>query len=184
LENKNYKIKTQVMNFQGKVIGVLAINSDGQDGFIPCFPSSPSSLHDFRYMDDNVWNSYEDTLMFLKEYYDFKDGLDCHDNNSFCRVIEDEMVIGFLTNTNQFVQIKAPIPVSSMEDDEIKNIRNDNLLVADINTLVNNKIDSKRVDFMKRIQLETNFYNVFRNTIRMLFNDYSNSEKRKTIQVG
>ena len=26
--------------------------------------------------------------------------------------------------------------------------------------------------FIKKIQLETNFYNVFRNTIRILFNDY------------
>jgi hypothetical protein len=56
------------------------------------------------------------------------------------------------------------------------------MLVADINTLVNNSIDSKRVDFIKRIQLESNFYNVFRNTIRILFNDYLNSEKRKIIK--
>jgi hypothetical protein len=56
------------------------------------------------------------------------------------------------------------------------------MLVADINTLTNNTVDTERVDFMKRTQLETNFYNVFRNTIRILFNDYSNSKKRKVIQ--
>jgi hypothetical protein len=32
------------------------------------------------------------------------------------------------------------------------------------------------------VATRSNFYNVFRNTIRILFNDYFNSEKRKKIQ--
>ena len=56
------------------------------------------------------------------------------------------------------------------------------MLVADIETLTTTNVDTKRTNYIKRIQLETNFYNVFRNTIRILFNDYSNSDKRKAIQ--
>jgi hypothetical protein len=55
-------------------------------------------------------------------------------------------------------------------------------LIADIETQTSEQVDSKRVDYIKRIELETAFYNVFRNTIRILLNDYANSDKRKEIQ--
>ena len=202
LINKKYKVNTQILNFQGKVIGVLVNNKEGLEGFIPCYPSSLTNLknskmcdkdnelktcdYDFVYMNDNIWKPYEETLEFLKEYYDYEEPKDivkanCYDPKYFCRVVEDELITGFLTNTNQFIPIKDPIPVSSV-DDGIKTITNNDMLVADINTLTKNNVDTKRVDFIKRIQLETNYYNVFRNTIRLLFNDYSNSEIRRGIQ--
>ena len=139
-------------------------------------------------MSDKIWKPYDETLAFLKEYYNYDDttyeqdhATECFADNSFCRVVKDELIIGFLTNTNQFVRILDPIPVSSV-DDNIKTFTNNDMLVADIETLTSTKVDTKRTDFIKRIQLETNFYNVFRNTIRILFNDYSNSEQRKAIQ--
>jgi hypothetical protein len=207
LINKKYKIITQVLNFQGKVIGVMVKNKEGLEGFIPCFPSSLTILknsklcnkinneeiqiekkcdYDFVYMNDSIWKPYDETLEFLKEYYDYQEPKDilkanCYDPKYFCRIVEDELITGFLTNTNQFIPIKDPIPVSNV-DDGIKTITNNDMLVADINTLTKNNVDTKRVDFIKRIQLETNYYNVFRNTIRILFNDYINSEKRKAIQ--
>jgi hypothetical protein len=202
LQEKKYKVIIQILNFQGKVIGVLAKNREGLEGFVPCFPSSLTKLkntsskkhgdsnnasdYDFVYMNDNIWKPYEQTLEFLKEYYDYEEPenekmANCFNPKYFCRVVEDELITGFLTNTNQFVPIKDPIPIASVPD-TIKTITSNDFLVADINTLTNNSVDNKRVDFIKRIQLETNFYNVFRNTIRILFNDYSNSEKRKQIQ--
>jgi hypothetical protein len=211
LIDKHYSVTTQVLNFQGKVIGVFAKTQKGLEGFIPCFPSSLTTLkksknkkscdiisgtksnananaceYDFVYMSDDIWKTYEETLVFLKEYYNYEEPADiskaqCFDSKYFCRVVEEELITGFLTNTNQFIQIKVPVPVSSV-DDSIKTFTSNDLLVADINTLTTNNVDSKRVDFIKRIQLETNFYNVFRNTIRILFNNYSNSEKRKAIQ--
>ena len=203
LIDKKYVVLTQVLNFQGKVIGLLTKSSKGLEGFVPCYPSSLTILKnsknkkkcdletvcefDFVYMSDKIWKSYEETFEFLKDYYDYKEQsnsseqTNCFADNSFCRVVKDELIIGFLTNTNQFVRILDPIPVSSV-DDNIKTFTNNDMLVADIETLTSTKIDTKRTDFIKRIQLETNFYNVFRNTIRILFNDYSNSEKRKAIQ--
>lgn len=251
LNNKKYKISFQVLNFQGKVIGVMARNKEGLEGFIPCYPSALTSLqdkkcirnnnkthqyindnnldnelvndvssvsidestvssdnttssnntnsnetvggtnqkdceYDFVYMSDNIWKPYEETLEFLKVYYNYEEPDDitkanCFNPQYFCRVVDNELITGFLTNTDQFVPIKDPIPVSSVTD-TLKSITNNDMLVADTNTLVNNSVDSKRVDFIKRIQLETNFYNVFRNTIRILFNDYLNSQKRKAIK--
>jgi len=228
LVHKRYTVSYQVLNFQGKVIGVMARNRKGLEGFIPCYPSALTTMennkclkkkineviikeesnedvsslktpelstssggtkgceYDFVYMNDDIWKTYEQTLEFLKEYYDYEEPEDiskanCSNPKYFCRVVEDELITGFLTNTDQFVPIKDPIPVSSV-DDTIKTITNNDMLVADIQTLTNNTVDTKRIDFIKRIQLETNFYNVFRNTIRILFNDYLNSEKRKAIK--
>jgi hypothetical protein len=198
---KKYKVIKQILNYQGKVIGVIASNRKGLEGFIPCYPSSLTILkekvecdekdkcerdYNYDYVSDNVWYTYEETLRFLKSYYNYEeqnnlDKAKCSDDNYFCLAIEDELVIGFLTNTNQFIRIKDPIPVSQINDN-IKSFTTNNMLVADMNTLVNKNVDDERVKFMKKIQLETQFYNVFRNTIRILFNDYSNSEKRKKIK--
>jgi len=208
----DYSVTIQVLNFQGKVIGVLARNREGLEGFIPCYPSALTTLknfkgkkgcneplktqgadadaceYDFVYMNDTIWKPYDQTLEFLKEYYDYEEPDDilkanCFNPKYFCRVVEDELVTGFLTNTNQFVPIKDPVPISSINaSDNIKIITNNDMLVADMHTLLNNKVDSKRVEFIKKIQLETNYFNAFRNTIRILFNDYTNSVKRKEIQ--
>jgi hypothetical protein len=213
LIHKKYTIIEQILNFQGKVIGLIAQNRKKVTGFIPCFPSALTSLkpvkgecdvtiegeeaaavpshaceYKFSYVSDGVWKSYEETIGFLKEYYDYEEISDaeveksqCSDENRFCRVVKDEQIIGFLTNTNQFIRIYEPVPVSSVHDN-IKTITSNDMMVADMETLTTKNIDSKRVDYIKRIQLETNFYNVFRNTIRILFNDFLNSDKRKAIQ--
>jgi len=204
LIHKEYIILKQVLNFQGKVIGILTKSPTLKEGFIPCYPSSLTLLKnskkygkktcdintkceiDFVYMSDKIWKSYEETLEFLKEYYHDEDDtlrtpLRTPFRTPFYRVVNNELIIGFLTNTNQFIRIYDPIPVSSV-DDSIRKITNEDMLVADMETLTTLKVDTKRTDFIKRIQLETNFYNVFRNTIRILFNDYSNSDKRKAIQ--
>jgi hypothetical protein len=41
---------------------------------------------------------------------------------------------------------------------------------------------SERVDYIKKIRLESSFYNVFRNTIRILLNDYENIKIRENIE--
>jgi hypothetical protein len=203
---KGFKVKTQVLNFQGKVIGVFAKNRTGLEGFIPCYPSSITTLqrktksksksndnieiiikdYNFVYMNDNLWKSYEDTLVFLKDYYNYEEPKDihtanCYNPNYFCRVVEDELITGFLTNTNQFVPIHTPIPVSTV-DDGIKTITTNDMLVADTNTLTNKNVDTDRIHFIKSIQLETHFYNIFRNTIRVLLNDYLNIKLRQKIK--
>ena len=205
LIHKKYTIVEQILNFQGKVIGLLVKNKKGLEGFVPCFPSALTLLknkksvdapavateteYSFSYVSDDIWKSYEDTFKFLKEYYDYDENLsseeieksDCSDEKRFCRIVKDEQVIGFLTNTNQFIRVFEPVPISSVRDN-IKTITSNDMMVADMETLTTTKKDSKRIDYIKRIQLETNFYNVFRNTIRILFNDFSNSDKRKMIQ--
>ena len=200
LIDRKYNIKEQVLNFQGKVIGLTVTSPTKKPGFVPCFPSSLTQLkkpgknteYGYVFMTDDIWHTYDDTLAFLKEYYKYDDitkdktKSKLKDTTALFKVTDDDMddtlVIGFLTKTNQFIQISDPKPISQIAD-EIPSISGNNTLTADINTLTSSKVDNRRVDFIKRIQLETIFYNVFRNTIRILFNDYSNSDKRKEIQT-
>jgi hypothetical protein len=140
LNHKGYTIIFQVLNFQGKVIGVFAKhNKSNLEGFIPCYPSALTILkkkkcirreeegegeeegeesknnceYDFVYMNDDIWKPYEQTLTFLKKYYNYEEPIDimkanCFDPKYFCRVVEDEHITGFLTNTDQFVPINPP----------------------------------------------------------------------------
>ena len=200
LFKKGYQIENQVLNFQGKVIGVTVVNSKKIKGFVPCYPSSLTTLknkkcnkdnpngcnYDFIYMTDVIWSSYRETLDFLKEYYQYSEPLDgssgkCIDGTDLCKVIEENLVVGFLTKTNQFVQISPPVPALEV-DDNIRKVTNNNFLIADIHTQTNQEVDTQRVEYIKKIELETTFYNVFRTTIRILLNDYINSDKRKQIQ--
>jgi len=198
IQKRKYVINRQVLNFQGKVIGLLVTSPDGLNGFVPCYPSSLNDAYDYVYMSDDIWQSYDDTVEFLRSYYNrpfsqeqsqsqlaaIKEDEDKPDN--FFHVADAEfnnaVIMGFLTNTNQFIQINKPIPVSAVNKDHIRIISSNNTLVSDIKTLTTNNVDNVRVDYIKRVNLETNFYNTFRNTIRILFNNYSNSGKRKTIK--
>ena len=210
LHNKKYEIKTQVLNFQGKVIGLLVVSPSDKPGFVPCFPSALSTLtipkchnnnkkgankmtdanedsnctYDYVYMTDDIWLSYKKTLEFLEEYEEDFELVKPNKKikHSFLKVTDNGVVVGFLTNTNQFVPIQIDgSSVQTEMTDDIRSIDIYNVGQADANTLLNNSIDTERTDFIKKIKLETNYYNAFRNTIRILLNDYSNNELKKQI---
>ena len=61
-------------------------------------------------------------------------------------------------------------------------INDNNYLIADDEILSTNKMDQQRINYMNNIKLEYNFYNVFRNTIRILINDYVNREIQEQIK--
>ena len=165
-----YKIKKLVMNFNNKVIGVVAEEPGVSDnnGFIPCFPSSlDEDLKkdlDFVFMTDlSLWNTYENTVKFLnkldKRSKKRRDEPDIPCKPAF-KIIEDEHVVGILTNTNQFIQLSKPIRVDEIEDGlDIPSINNNNYIVnKDSTPMVNtevdfttqNDIDHERVDYIKK----------------------------------
>jgi hypothetical protein len=54
--------------------------------------------------------------------------------------------------------------------------------VSDIEIMTQQTVDKEREDYIKKIKLETNFYNVYRNTIRILLNNYENIKIREKIE--
>ena len=191
LHKKNYDIKTQIVNYDLKVIGVIAEKNE-KHGFIPCYPSTINDTYEHSYMtDDNLWNNYPDTIDFLKKVVGKNHLIPC---KPAFNVIEDEHVVGILTETNQFIQLSEPYPLSEVTDDipELNHsgylVNNpdhtkENKLTADSIITTSNQVDTKRIEYIKKIKLETQFYNVFRNTMRILLNDYENLKMRENIET-
>ena len=202
LDTYEYTIKKLVINFNNKVIGVVAEepNNSGKIGFIPCYPSyldeSLKKDLDYVFMTDlGLWNTYENTILFLNKL-DKRSKKRRPEPDIPCKpafkVVEDEHVVGILTNTNQFVQLSQPILIDDIPPDlDIPSLNNSNYIVdsskkpmiqSEVQFTTQTDVDKERVDYIKRIRLETSFYNVFRNTIRILLNDYENIKIREKIE--
>ena len=87
--------------------------------------------------------------------------------------------MGILTETNQFIQLSQP---EQSIDDDLETIKGTNYLIADRDTLLNNNIyDKERIEYIKKIRLEKNFYNVFRNILRIELNKHEHQSVREEI---
>jgi hypothetical protein len=193
----SYVPVAQIVNYRNKVIGVLVRISekdDEKDGtekkrsedtkevMLPCFPSSPSN--DFKtpvelrtMNDESVWTDYVTTRDSLTEIYRTSNRvIPCLPR---VKIMEDDLVVGILTATNQFVQIMPPltqiiddgIPVEKMAN---PNNADNELTTADTHDII-------RTEKMQRIRLENQLYSAFRTTIRNMLNDPENHSIRKSI---
>ena len=202
LDEYEYKIKKLVMNFNNKIIGVIAEEPTDSERtcFIPCYPSAlDDNLKkdlDYVFMNDlSLWNTYNNTVQFLNRL-DKRSKKRRNEASIPCKpefkIVEDEMVVGILTNTNQFIQISEPIRVDEInpdldlpsitDQDYIVNPKSKQMIQSDSEILTQNTVDVEREDYIKKIKLETSFYNVFRNTIRILINNYENIKIREKIE--
>jgi hypothetical protein len=211
LDKYEYKIIKLVMNFNNKIIGVLAEEPGISERkcFIPCYPSSLNENLkldlDYVFMNDlTLWNTYTNTIQFLNKLSNRsgkrRDNPDIPCKPAF-KIVEDEHVVGILTNTNQFIQISEPIRIDEIEPElDLPSITDDDYIVrnysnqkgnqillpmkqSDSIIITENKVDEVREDYIKKIKLETSFYNVFRNTIRILLNNYENIKVREKIEA-
>jgi hypothetical protein len=149
--------------------------------------------------DLSLWSTYKNTVQFLnklnKRSKKRRLKADIIYEPAF-KIVEDEHVVGILTNTNQFIQLSQPIRVDEVEPElDLPTIQNDNYIInsnkpdkdnymiqSDVVISTNQDIDKERVDYVKKIKLDTSFYNVFRNTIRVLINNYENFKIREKIE--
>jgi hypothetical protein len=194
-----YKTVQLVVNYNNKVIGVVAESRTPRRGFVPCYPSAidESLKKDLTYVfmsDPSLWHTYDHTVSFLRI-------LNTNSNNKghgipckpMFKIVEDEQVVGILTETNQFIQLSEPIAEIDIKvNEDIPSIKNDNYIVniketpmvsADVAIATSQDIDTERVDAIKRIRMESSFYNVFRNTIRILLTDYKNTKQKEKIET-
>ena len=202
LDEYEYRILKLVMNFNNKIIGVVAEEPSASErkGFIPCYPSAldENLKKDLDYVfmnDESLWNTYTDTVQFLNKL-DKRSKKRRNEAAIPCKpafkIVEDEMVVGILTNTNQFIQISEPIRVDEVnkdldlpsitDDDYIVNPKAKPMIQSDSQIITQNTVDVVREDYIKKIKLETSFYNIFRNTIRILLNNYENIKVREKIE--
>ena len=178
LKKHSFKIERQVINYNNKVVG-LVIEKEELRGFIPIQPSSISDKYDYTFIDDqHILNDIDSTLQFLNKIYKITNGI--LPVKPKIKVLDDDKIVGILTETNQFIGIDNPIDNIGFHD--LEEVTGMNYILSDKETLLSDKVDEERIKSVKKIKLETNFYNAFRNNARILINKFDNIRIRKDIE--
>jgi hypothetical protein len=190
----HFEIDWQVINYQGSVIGLgikiienKKVKKDKKTMFVetpttvylPCFPSGPIDGKTIKYMDDDeIWTDYNNTIANLNIIH-AQTNLHCMPKLKILDE-DDAKIVGILTETNQFIQIDPP--EDNIINDGIDVISSSNYAIADKYVTSSTILpDSDRVNVTKKIHLESQFYSVFRSTMRQLLNDSTNRDKRTEI---
>jgi hypothetical protein len=176
LNKLKYEVNFQVVDYESKVIAVLVSNKEEFENYryIPCYPSKMYEHEDIPiiFIDDlsnEYFAEYKKTKDFLEKIYtDSNQIIQCMPLN---KIVEDELVVGILTNANQFVMLSEP---ALYINDELEILSDKNYLFTD--TIIQNKfnIDEERREMINNIKLESGFYNSFRNTVLKLLSEYKN----------
>ena len=182
LNKYEFTINSLVVNYDNKVIGLniskvssSSSSSSSMSGFIPCFPSGIITSYDLVDLDnEEEQKTLEETLQFLKTVSDVTSGeILC---KPVVKILEDKLVVGLLTETNQFIPLIEP---EQDNDQSIKHsIDDENFYQVDKITQTSNKIDTEREKYVRKIKLETELYNAFRNKLRSLLNNFKNKKIR------
>ena len=172
----NYTILKQVVNFNSKTIGLIIKKE--KMGFVPCKPSSINKKYEYVFMDeDGLWNDYDYTINFLRDINTLsKNEIPCKPK---LKVEEDGFIVGIITQTDQFIPLSRP---NENLPDDLKTVKGYNYLLADKETFFNKEVDNERIYISKKINLETQFYNIFRNTVRILLQQYRNKKNKKDLE--
>lgn len=178
-DKKEYSVKYQVINYNNKTIGVILSYKDTQTGYIPCEPSFIHTEYEIKSMDDDIYADYKDTRDFLNFIHkELK--LPC---KPLMKFVEHELIVGILTETNQVVPLNAP--TENYHKDKLLTVMANGPNMIEAETAISmdyyGEQDEKRQKAIKRIRLETNFYNTFRNTVRIFLSKYENRSLKKKI---
>ena len=186
----------QIIDYSGKAVGLSTVMhlSYGEktrqvNGNILCNPSAVNHKYELVFINraPTIWKSYEHT----KEFSSFiskksKGQIPCAPKY---KVVDDGHIIGIMIETNQFTPLGKPVPVSSVKDDGLKVVELGNSMSVDISILPQLKRmgfvfkrDAERTDDVEKIRLETNFYNAFRNIVRIKLNSFEFMELRNSIE--
>ena len=201
-------IWAQVLNYDNRVVGLIAsyadenrpnlsiagyvptesseiIISDDSDKQVKQYGVGYGPRYPLKYVDDSTisWLSHQLTLSFLK-FVHARTGLPCQPVVNVTDDADDPLIIGVLTETNQFVRISSPEPVQRLPNGDIMDIGMPTATANAIGVKDHHTVDmavlldrgyntSSRSKFIRMIELETNFYNAFRITARHLLNSPS-----------
>ena len=188
LNKLKFEVNYQVMDYENKIIAIIVSNdlyidvNYGKYRYIPCYPSKIYEDYDIPIifideLKEEYFTNYNSTKDFLEKIYNSTNEIiKC---KPIMKIIQDELIIGILTNANQFVMLNKP---EVYINDELKELSDKNYLFTD--TIIQNKltIDKEREEMINNIKLESGFYNSFRTTIIKLLSEYKNYKFNIKIQ--
>jgi hypothetical protein len=175
LRKHNITIKNKILNFQSKIVGFFTTI------FVPCAPSSLFGKHSKmdKFVNNMVlYRSYESTIKKLNDMYEKTKGeIKC---NPIKKVVYNGIIHGIRTSNNLYIKIKPSIPLTKTDDELTVEYSND-YMEADVEATTSNKSD-KELEIVKHVQLETQYYSVFRTVVRILLNRDDNFELKANIK--
>ena len=175
----NGKITDYIVNFNSKIIAVkIRLESQKMSGVLPCYPSSIKNNDINIVFIDNIdiWSSYSETRDFLYKVKSMNRTILCEPHS---KVMDDGLIIGILTETNQFIMINQP---TEFVDDDITNKIDDSNYISIDSKIITSTNDSPKDEFVRNVKLETNFYNSFKNLTRTVINKIDNRSVKTTLQ--
>ena len=192
LKNNDYKIHLQLSNYQGKIIGLYVshranrksimkdTNTVPTEGvYIPIYHSSPLLSIPTKFADaDDVYNdiykNYETTLLRLRNIQRTTNGMMYVEPK--IKVVEDGLVVGILTETNQYIQLSAPETLENTVAIDgpipLVTLSGSSHLNADKTLATFQEGDKERVETIRNVSLESQFYLMFRSITRITLGKY------------
>ena len=174
-ETTGYSILKQVLNYQDRTIALLVKTPSNNQIVIPCEPSEQPD-YPVEYMDEpSLWSNYKNTLEELLALKEKNANILCE---PVVKMTEHGFIVGFLTETNQFIKINDPH--HEEEEDGIKsyNIAGPKQNPYEIELAIDNSTseDPERIRIVRNITLESSFFTLYRSTIKFLLEDRENRE--------
>ena len=178
LEESDYYVHNQVIDYRNKVVALMvaANNSSTKYIYLPTRPSSIIPNLNTTFIDNVEWLSYNETVQMLQSISVKTNGaILC---KPLVKIEEDGLIVGIVTETNQFVAINEPIQntdIDAIETVKIKGYKNYFEIDKTLGTSI--KQDSIREQSVKNISLESKFYIQFRNRLKDELMDLMNQDK-------
>jgi hypothetical protein len=172
------EIINQVIQYNQKVVGIN-VKVNGVSGYVPIEPSGQVKTLETKYIDEVEWKGLTQTIDILKKIHRLsKRKIPCLPK---IKVLEDGLIVGLLTETNQFIMLDAPHEDIGVDD--LVSVDDYNYMDLDKKFMVESGLyDKNREKQIKYIELESNYFNAFRNTVRLLLNKYEHLDVRKEIE--
>jgi hypothetical protein len=175
----NAKVESQVVNYQGKTIGLMVLERGSKTSvYVPCAASAKlkDAKIETKYMDDlDIVRDYGTTTSALNRI-SLSAKIPC---KPVWKIKEGGLVVGFLTETNQFVPVK---PNEDIVMDGLRTYEGVNTFEADKTFATETKGERTRAKMTKYIMLESQFYHAFRNRVRNLMNQIANRKIMREIK--
>lgn len=188
-KTSKYSVEAQVLNLNTKVIGLM-VKKRSTPFLVPCRPSELRTDIPFILADDpDIINSFDNTL----------DNLQNLCNKSKCdiyckpvlKIVNNNIIVGIITETNQFVPV-IPEPQDKSYIDDAGKDENGLIVIESDNgvenyltqpALDNDAIDDERIQAVNNIKLESQLYNSFRNILRIIINQIENKTDTKNTLI-
>ena len=146
------------------------------------FKTIPIKFMDQHDINKTYYNTYEQTIEFLNFIYD-KSNEKISVKPKF-KIIDDGLLVGILTNGNQFVAIEPPLLYENLKDDiyNLDVLNDKNYLTIDTELQTNFDKDTERIKITNNIKLENMFYNSFKNKFKQIINAPENFDIKNNIK--